>query len=58
LINQHDNTLIANKQFIKEVMADQNNAKHATIAINQASQSVAASLQAWLEQKITNLPNK
>ena len=58
LINQHDKTLLATKQFTKEVTADQNNAKHATIAINQASQLVAVALQAWLEQQITNLSEK
>jgi ABC-type uncharacterized transport system auxiliary subunit len=58
LIDQHDKTLLATKQFTKEVTADQNNAKHATIAINQASQLVAVAVQAWLEQQITNLPEK
>jgi cholesterol transport system auxiliary component len=58
LINQHDKTLLATTQFTKEVTADQNNAKHATIAINQASQLVAVALQAWLERQITNLPEK
>ncbi len=58
LINQHDKTLLATKQFTKEVTVDQNNAKYATIAINQASQLVAVGLQAWLEQQITNLPEK
>jgi len=58
LINQNDKTLLSTTQFTKEVTADQNNAKHATIAINQASQLVAVALQAWLEQQITNLPEK
>jgi cholesterol transport system auxiliary component len=58
LINQHDKTLLATKQFTKEVTADQNNAKYAAIAINQASQLVAVALQAWLEQQIINLAEK
>lgn len=58
LINSQDKTLLATKQFTEEVTADQNNAKHATIAINQASQLVAAALQAWLEQKMAGLPKK
>jgi cholesterol transport system auxiliary component len=58
LINQRDKTLLATTQFTKEVTADQNNARHATIAINQASQFVAVALQAWLERQISNLPEK
>jgi len=58
LINQHDKTLLATKQFTQEIMVEQNNAKGATYAINQASKLVAIALQEWLEQKITNLPEK
>tara|TARA_R110002167_G_scaffold10415_25_gene47840 strand:+ start:3895 stop:4539 length:645 start_codon:yes stop_codon:yes gene_type:complete len=58
LINQHDKTLIATKQFTEEIMVEQNNAKHATIAINQASKLISVTLQKWLEQKITNLSEK
>lgn len=58
LVNPSDKSLIASKQFIEEVTADQNNAKYATIAINQASKLMAAALQAWLEQHISNLPEK
>jgi cholesterol transport system auxiliary component len=49
LINQHDKTLLATKQFTQKVAADQKNAKHAAIAINQASKLVAAALREWLE---------
>lgn len=58
LINKHDKTLIATKQFTEEVTADQNDAQHATIAINQASQLVAAALQVWIEKNIANLAEK
>lgn len=58
LINPRDKTLLATKQFTEEVPVEQKNAKNATIAINQASQLVAAALQAWLEQQISNLPDK
>lgn len=58
LINQHDKTLLATKQFTEEVSADQNNAKHASIAINQASKLVAVALQDWLDLEITNLAEK
>tara|TARA_R110002049_G_scaffold249890_11_gene424255 strand:+ start:2144 stop:2788 length:645 start_codon:yes stop_codon:yes gene_type:complete len=58
LINQHDKKLIATKQFTEEVTADQNNAKHATIAINQASKLMAADLQDWLEKMIRKLPEE
>jgi|GEM_PF-879057 len=58
LINPRDKTLIATKQFTKEVIANQNNAKHATIAINQASELMATALQEWLELEITHLPEK
>jgi len=58
LINPHDKTLIASKQFTEEVTADQSNAKQATIAINQASQLMTVALQAWLENTIKHLPQK
>ena len=58
LIDPHDKTLLATKQFTEKVPVDQKNAKYATIAINQASQLVAVALQTWLEQKITNLAEK
>lgn len=58
LINPRDKTLIATKQFTEEVRVAQNNAKHATIAVNQASKLMAVALQEWLEQVIVNLPEK
>lgn len=58
LINPRDKSLLATKQFTEEVPVEQQNAKHATIAINQASKLVTAALQKWLEKNITNLPEK
>jgi len=58
LIDPTDKKLIASKQFTKEVIADQSNAKQATMAINKASKLMVNDLQMWLEQAIRNLPEK
>lgn len=54
LINPEGRILLATKQFTEEVILEQDNAKGATRAINQASKIVADGVQAWLAVEIAN----
>lgn len=58
LLNSDDRSLIATKQFTKQVTLEQNDAKGAVKALNQASQAMAERLQAWLEHEIINKDEK
>lgn len=55
LIDSHTKSILANKEFSTEVLAEPQNAQGATTALNQASGIVVEQVNDWLAKRIASL---